>query len=428
MIHFFNYFVKFTGFLPQLLVFRTKVRYENRSRQSRRIRGAAIIACNHTDVMDYAAMLFTFFFRTIRCQVAELQFERPLMRIFLKLLGAIRVDRSFNDIRCMQQSEKLLQRGAVVGIFPEGRLPLKGETPPLPFKSGAVHLALSTGVPIVPVYTNGKYFSRQRAEVIIGEPMDVRALYDSSLSERENLQRITGLLQSKIYGLPEAVRKAEAQKPRKRFWWKVAYDFVKITAAIPGLIWLRPKWVSVDSRSRRIRGRALVVSNHNRFYDPISLMVALFYRRFRFVATQELFEGKFKNWLFYRVFRCIPIDRTNLNMQTLREVNEALKNDELVALFPEGHVLSGDRNGMGSLNSGMVLMAAQGKSPLVPVYMMPPKKLYNRLRIAIGAPIEVNARGPMPTMDEIARITGEIEESMEQLRIACINSLKHNNL
>ncbi len=60
-----------------------------------------------------------------------------------------------------------------------------------------------SGAPMIPVYTNGKYFSRERerARVVIGTPVYARELADESLSEKENLERISQLLREKIIGL-----------------------------------------------------------------------------------------------------------------------------------------------------------------------------------------------------------------------------------
>ena len=205
MIRLFNWFIKLTGYLPQLLVFRTKVTYEDAAVQKRHVRGPAIIISNHTSVMDYAMLIFVFFTRTLRCQAAELQFERPFMRIFLKLLGAVRVDRSFDDMSCMRQSEEILEKGGVMAIFPEGRLPKPQEATPLPFRPGAAYLALHAGVPVIPVYTDGSYFSGARAQVVIGKPVNVREIYDQSLSERENLRIISEKLQQIVYGLKDRI-------------------------------------------------------------------------------------------------------------------------------------------------------------------------------------------------------------------------------
>jgi len=428
MIFLFNWFVKLTGFLPQLMVFRTRVHYEDPAVQKRHIKGPAIVISNHTDVMDYAMLIFLFITRTLRCQAAALQFERPFMRIFLKLLGAIRVDRTFEDMSCVAKSESILRKGGIVAVFPEGRLPRPEEKPPLPFRHGAAYLALHAGVPIIPVYTDGRYFSPARANVVVGKPINVREMYDDSKSERENLQAISEILQQKVYALKSNIGKTPAKSGKISLAQRFAYNFVKVTAAPLALIWLRPKWVKEGARMPKVTGPSLVVSNHNTFYDPIALMVGLFYCRFRFVATEDLFEGKIKHWLFTNAFCCIPIDKKNTRMQTFRDVNAALRNNEIVALFPEGHVLTEDeaRNGA-TMRSGMVLMAAQGKCPIIPVYMLPPDKWYRRLRIAVGEPIEVRTRGMMPTLDEISRITGEVSRSMQNLHRLCTDDLNRNN-
>lgn len=201
LIKFWNAFVKITAYLPQLLIFRTKVYYEDKAAQSRRIKGGAIIISNHTSVWDYAEYLFVFFFRTLRAQMAEVLFEKKPLGLFLKMMGGIRVNRGANDFACVTKSEKILEKGGVVLIFPESRLPLKGEERPLPFKPGAAYLALLSGAPVVPVFTNGRYFSKKRARVIIGKPIYARDLIDDSLSEKENLARITDIMRDRIISL-----------------------------------------------------------------------------------------------------------------------------------------------------------------------------------------------------------------------------------
>ena len=201
LIKFWNAFVKITAYIVQLLIFRTKVYYEDKAAQSRRIKGGAIIISNHTSVWDYAEYLFVFFFRTLRAQMAEVLFEKKPLGLFLKMMGGIRVNRGANDFACVTKSEKILEKGGVVLIFPESRLPLKGEERPLPFKPGAAYLALLSGAPVVPVFTNGKYFSKKRARVIIGKPIYARDLIDDSLSEKENLARITDIMRDRIISL-----------------------------------------------------------------------------------------------------------------------------------------------------------------------------------------------------------------------------------
>ncbi|MBQ3668953.1 MAG: 1-acyl-sn-glycerol-3-phosphate acyltransferase, partial [Clostridia bacterium] len=170
MINLMQLFVRATGYLPQKAVFRTKLHYEDRRRQSRYIKGSAIIVSNHTAVYDYAQFLFVFMNRTLRYQMAEILFQKQPLGTFLKLMGGIQVDRGSTELGFMAASEQILKKGGVVGIFPEGRLPREGEVPPIDFKPGAAFLAMVSGAKVIPVYTDGNYFNKKRAHVVIGAP------------------------------------------------------------------------------------------------------------------------------------------------------------------------------------------------------------------------------------------------------------------
>ncbi len=213
MITLFQWMVKITGWLPQLLLFRIRVHYEDRSVQDKRIRGKAIVICNHTDLMDFAVLMFVFWRRTLRCAVAELMYEKNfVMSFLLHGLGTVKVDRTGHDFSFLGKCRKILDRGGVVEIFPESRLPDPGDRIPLPFKPSAVYLALETGAPIIPVYNSGEHFANKPLHVIIGTPIDVRALYDDSLSEKQNIEQITEYLRGKVIELGNKIEPYTAKK------------------------------------------------------------------------------------------------------------------------------------------------------------------------------------------------------------------------
>ena len=198
----FHWFVRITGFLPYLFCYRTKVYYEDKKAQSRAIKGKAIVCSNHRSVMDVALMFFLFPFRTLRPLVAELIFKKnPIFTLFLKMLGAIKVDRDSHDFSFLEKSRKILDKGGVIEVYPEARLPKKGEQTPLPFTPSTAYLALLSGAPVIPVYTNGCYFQKRRARVIIGKPIYPQELYDSALSDEENIEKITTILREKVIEL-----------------------------------------------------------------------------------------------------------------------------------------------------------------------------------------------------------------------------------
>ncbi len=200
-VRFVNGFVKVTGWIPQRIVFNTRFHYEDQSVQNRRIHGPAILITNHTSIYDYAAMIFAFPGRTLRYQMAEVLFGQQPLGTFLKLMGGIRVDRNAYDMGFVTESLDLLEKGGVVGIFPESRLPKPGEERPLPFKTSAAYIALAANVPVIPVYTNGAYFGKKRAEIVIGTPMNAADYTDEHLSDKENLERVTEAMRNRVIEL-----------------------------------------------------------------------------------------------------------------------------------------------------------------------------------------------------------------------------------
>ncbi len=212
LIKLFNAFTKITGIIPQFFCFRTKVHYENKAVQGRYIKGGAIIISNHTAVFDYAVYLFVFFFRTLRTVMAEVLFQKQPLGTFLKMMGGIRVDREANEYGYMVKCEKILRDGGVLCVFPEGRLPKPGEDRPLPFKPGAAYLALSTGVPVIPVYTNGSYFKKKRAEVMIGTPIYPRDHIQSDKSDKENTEILSTVMRERLLILEKLFEERTKQK------------------------------------------------------------------------------------------------------------------------------------------------------------------------------------------------------------------------
>ena len=213
---FVNWFVKITGYLPQLFAFRTKVYYEDKKAQSRRIKGKAIIISNHHEIWDYPLLMFVFLGRTIRCQIAELMYRKNIfLTVLLKLLGGIKVDRETHDFSFVGKSLKILEKNGVLGIFPESRLPKKGEETPLPFKPSAAYIALSSGAPIIPIAHNGSYFSKTRARVIIGKPINVADWYQSELSEKENIALISEKLREKVIQLQNELEERTKKEKAK---------------------------------------------------------------------------------------------------------------------------------------------------------------------------------------------------------------------
>lgn len=182
---------------------------------------------------------------------------------------------------------------------------------------------------------------------------------------------------------------------------KPFYDFVKITGAVPALLWYRPRVIHCGEYNLKSLKGVMVCSNHIGMTDPILVQAAFWYRRMRFMATKELYSSKLKRFFFNNV-DCILVDRDNFSMDSFHTVCDALKNGQLVAIFPEGAIKGGDGAPISKLKSGAALMAHMGNAPIVPVYLVPKKHWYSRATVLVGDPIFIkDIYGSRPSMAEI---------------------------
>lgn len=111
-------------------------------------------------------------------------------------------------------------------------------------------------------------------------------------------------------------------------------------------------------------GGVLMLSNHVSYVDALVLAAAS-RRPVRFVMWDVLYNVWWMNG-FLRLVGTVPISPTRAK-DAIRSVATALKEGEIVCLFPEGQIT---RHGMiNELRKGFELMARQGDAQVVPVYL-----------------------------------------------------------
>lgn len=198
-------FTKLTGALPALLFFKPK-RYYMSPNAKKRLPKPCILMSNHKSLLDFPLYLVLFPWRTIRFQMAEVLFRKGrLFSWFLYRLGGIFVDRNGLSFDFVEESLEILDNGGTVGIFPESRLPVKGQK--WPFKPSVAYIALRTEAPIVPVYTDGSYGLFKRARVMIGEPIFLPHYAEKELTPAL-YERVTAQLQQTVEEMGRELQRA----------------------------------------------------------------------------------------------------------------------------------------------------------------------------------------------------------------------------
>lgn len=114
--------------------------------------GPAIIVCNHMSGLD-PLLLQSKSHRVIVWMMAREYYDIPSIQWFFKLIEAIPVARNGRDSSATRAALRALERGCVLGIFPEGKIEPDHDL--LPFQTGVAMLAIKTGVPIYPAYIDG---------------------------------------------------------------------------------------------------------------------------------------------------------------------------------------------------------------------------------------------------------------------------------
>lgn len=114
----------------------------------------AIFCVNHQSSMDIPVLLVNLPFQ-FRFVAKRSLFRYPFMGWHLRRSGHIAVhrDRPGEARKSLDEAVRKIRDGYPVVVFPEGGRSRTGEI--LPFKAGAFHLAVRSGVPIMPVTLNG---------------------------------------------------------------------------------------------------------------------------------------------------------------------------------------------------------------------------------------------------------------------------------
>jgi 1-acyl-sn-glycerol-3-phosphate acyltransferase len=175
--------------------------------------GPAIVAPNHKSFMD-AFLIGVATHRHVHYMAKVEIFKGPLGWLFARL-GAFPVRRGEADAEAVDTARAILERGAVVVVFPEGTRVDEPDALGSPHH-GAGRLAVETGAPIVPtaiVGTHHLWFGP------IAKPRRVRIAFHEPVA-------ITDL---------GAVPDPLAELIDRRVWPAVAEDYGRLRAA-PGLI------------------------------------------------------------------------------------------------------------------------------------------------------------------------------------------------
>ena len=168
--------------------------------------GGFMIAANHQTYFDPVWICPPIKHRRFRFMAWDGAFEWGCIGPLITYLGAFPVSMEVGEaLDAMREALRTLRDGAALVVFPEGEREFAdGKT--LPFKTGAVRIALHAGVPILPVTIKGgnriwpqeRKYPRlfRRVEIIYHPLLEAKEYQD--LAPHEILEKCTSILKNII--------------------------------------------------------------------------------------------------------------------------------------------------------------------------------------------------------------------------------------
>lgn len=155
--------------LDKLVMKFYRVEYINRENIPKK--GKIVLAGNHTNNLDSLLLMSS----TSRCIhfLGKIELFKGIKKIFFNGVGVIPVDRSKKNKEALSSAYECLNNEMVIGIFPEGTINRTKDII-MPFKYGAVKMAMETGAKIVPFSITGEYkLFKKSIKVCFGKPYNI---------------------------------------------------------------------------------------------------------------------------------------------------------------------------------------------------------------------------------------------------------------
>jgi len=149
-------------------------------------KGGLLIASNHLSFVD-SVVLPIVAPRKVVFLAKEEYFEKPLSRAWFRGIGMVPVNRDDTKaaMASLEIALEVLGRGEAFGIYPEGTRSRDGRL--YRGRTGVAELALTAGVPVVPVGLQGtediqpigqRFPKRAKVTIKFGEPIDFTGRFD----------------------------------------------------------------------------------------------------------------------------------------------------------------------------------------------------------------------------------------------------------
>lgn len=157
-------------------------------------------------------------------------------------------------------------------------------------------------------------------------------------------------------------------------------------------------------------GGVLLCSNHISVLDPITVGIRI-KRKIKFMAKAELFKVPVLGPVITRL-GAFPVKRGGVSKESIKTSLTILRNGEMMGIFPEGTRHSDS----GAAKKGAATFALRSGAAVVPVAIVGDYKLFRKMRVIYGAPLDLTELKEMESGEAVEAVTDNIMSRIREMQ------------
>lgn len=184
------------------------------------------------------------------------------------------------------------------------------------------------------------------------------------------------------------------------FYW-LAWLFVYL----PLRIFYPTKIVGKKNISKQ-KGKAILACNHTSNWDAVLIDSHMCVAKNPYIlAKHTLFKNKFFGAIL-KSWKIIPVNRTKVEISTIKKVFSVLKADKKLLIFPQG--TRREEEEFSEVKNGLAMFALKTKSPIIPMWFVKKPKFLRRNILLIGKPFCLTEFENQPLTKEVLDKASEV--------------------